>query len=477
MRTKRAIPVLLLAAAATVASGLTTAAAAPAGAHAAVAGAVAGAVGGGDPYFPRQGNGGYRVGHYSLHVSYTPSRRYLSGVATVYARVGRTALRRFDLDLRRNLHVRSVLVDGRPARFAQPKSLVQELVITPRRALPARHAFTVRVAYAGPVKHLTDPDGSPDGFMPTSDGAVVASEPQGSPTWFPVNDMPADKATYRVYVTVPKGLTAVSNGAFLGKRTANGRTTWMWNLRQPVSSYLVTATIGRFAVRQGRTPGGVPYFIAVDPTVKAQADRVLRKLPAIVDYYSRQFGAYPFGQTGAIVNNAPFMGYALETATRPVFDRPPSIETLSHELAHQWFGDDVTLRRWRHMWLNEGFAEWASWLWDGHRGATTPAQHLRNLMAVPASNTSEWLPPPAHPGGPKTMFAGSIYDRGAGALQALRQKVGTPTFMRILRGWVRAHAYRTGTVDEFRAYAKAVSHRNLDHLFYEWLDKRGKPSA
>jgi aminopeptidase N len=288
--------------------------------------------------------------------------------------------------------------------------------------------------------------------------------------------MPADKATYRVYVTVPKGLTAVSNGAFLGKRTANGRTTWKWNLTKPVSSYLITATIGKFAVRQGRTPAGVPYFIAVDPTVKAAADPVLKKLPAIVDYYTRKFGKYPFGQAGAIVDNAPFVGYALETATRPVFDRAPSIETLSHELAHQWFGDDVTLRRWRHIWLNEGFAEWASWLWDGHRGATTPAQHLRNLMAVPASNTDEWLPPPAHPGGPKTLFAGSIYDRGAGALQALRQKVGTPTFMRILRGWVRAHAYGTATVAQFRAYAEAVSHRNLDHLFYEWLDKKGKPT-
>jgi aminopeptidase N len=469
MRTKRSVLTILLAAIATILSGLT---AAPAVARS----ASVGAVGGGDPYFPRQGNGGYQVGHYRLHVWYTPSSHHLSGVATITARVGRRALSRFDLDLRRNLHVRSVLVDGHAARFSQPKSLVQELVITPRHALPARHAFSVRVVYGGTAKHVTDPDGSPDGFITTSDGAFVASEPQGSPTWFPVNDMPADKATYRVYVTVPKGLTAVSNGAYLGQSTAGGRTTWKWNLTKPVSSYLVTATIGKFAVRQGRTPGGVPYFIAVDPTVKAQADPVLKKLPAIVDFYTRKFGRYPFGQAGAIVDNAPFVGYALETATRPVFDRAPSIETLSHELAHQWFGDEVTVRRWRHIWLNEGFAEWGSWLWDGHRGATTPAQHLRNLMAVPASNTSEWLPPPAHPGGPKQMFAGSIYDRGAGALQALRQRVGTPTFMRILRGWLRAHAYRTATVAQFRAYAEHVSHRDLDALFFQWLDKKGKPT-
>src|SRR3954471_14640683 len=108
MRTKRAIPVLLPAAAAPVASGLP---AAPALARA----ASVGAVGGGDPYYPRQGNGGYQVGHYSLRVSYTPSSHHLSGVAGIWARVGPTALRRFDLDLRRNLRVRSVVVDGQAA--------------------------------------------------------------------------------------------------------------------------------------------------------------------------------------------------------------------------------------------------------------------------------------------------------------------------------------------------------------------------
>src|SRR4051812_8384212 len=142
MRTKRTIPVLLLAAAATVASGLT---AAPAVAR----GAAAGAVGGGDPYFPRQGNGGYHGGHHGPPLSYTPSSHHLAGVAAISARVGRRALRRFDLDLRRNLRVHSVLVDGRVARFAQPKSLVQELVITPRLALKARHRFTVSVVYSG----------------------------------------------------------------------------------------------------------------------------------------------------------------------------------------------------------------------------------------------------------------------------------------------------------------------------------------
>ena len=469
MRTKSATSILLTAAAATVLGGLTAA-------PALAAGATPGAIGGGDPYFPRQGNGGYDVSSYDLHIAYRPAGHQLSGRAIISARATQ-ALSRFDLDLRRNLRVESVRVNGHKAHFSQPKSLVQELVIRPAHAIAKGRHFKVAVTYAGTAQHVTDPDGSADGFITTNDGAFVASEPQGSPTWFPVNDEPSDKATYAVTVTVPKGLTAVSNGAFLGQRTAGSSTTWSWRLNRPVSSYLVTATIGKFDLRQGRTPGGVPYLIAVDPTVAQQANPVLAKLPAIVDFFSRQFGKYPFGQAGAIVDNAPSVGYALETATRPLFDRPPSIQTLSHELAHQWFGDDVTLRHWRDIWLNEGFAEWSSWRWDGHRGALTTRQHLKDLLAIPASNTSEWLPPPAHPGGADKIFSNSVYDRGAGALEALREKVGNATFLKILRGWLHAHAYRTGTVGQFRAYAQRVAHRDLSHLFYEWLDKKGKPSA
>jgi aminopeptidase N len=468
MRRKHPKVVLAAAAALFTLAGAAPAVAAPTG--------TPGAGGGGDPYFPRQGNGGYRVSHYRLGISYTPGTRRLSGTARIYARTTQ-ALSRFDLDLRRNLHVRSVKVDGRSAHFAQPRSKVQELVITPRHALRKHHRFVVDVVYAGTARHVTDPDGSPDGFITTKDGAFVASEPQGSPSWFPVNDIPTDKATYRVYINVPNGLTAVSNGAFLGPARAGARTTWKWQLTKPVSSYLVTATIGRFDVHRGRTPAGIPYFIAIDPTVSAKAEPVMSKLPAVVDYFSRKYGRYPFGQTGGIVDNAPSVGYALETATRPVFDSPPDVATLSHELAHQWFGDDVTLRHWRDIWLNEGFAEFSSWLWDEHTGVKTARQHLKELLAIPASNTSEWLPPPAHPGDAAGIFSGSVYDRGAGTLQALRQKVGSATFFTILRGWLRAHPYGNATVPQFRAYAEKVSHRDLGHFFYEWLDKNGKPSA
>lgn len=435
--------------------------------------AARGSIGAGDPYFPYQGNGGYNVSHYRLWIRYTPAGHKLRGVATIEARA-KQRLSRFDLDLRRNMKVSAVSVNGRIAAHAQPRANKQELVITPPVALRRGHRFRVVVRYSGVAAPMHDPDGSLDGWIPTKDGAFVADEPQGAPTWFPVNDSPRDKATYTVSVNVPKGLVAVSNGKLQRHRTAGRRTTWRWALTRPVSSYLVTAAVGRYDVSAGTTKSGIPYFIAIDPTVAARSAYVPRALPRILDYFTRKFGAYPFGQSGAIIDNAPSVGYALETATRPIFDHAPDQLTLAHELAHQWYGDTVTLKRWRDIWVNEGFAEFSSWLWDEHTGGTTGRQHLRQLLAVPASDGG-WNPPPANPGSAARLFANSVYDRGAGTLQALREKVGNRMFFVIMRGWLATHRYRTATTSQFTRYASAVTRRDLSHFFHRWLYRRGKP--
>jgi aminopeptidase N len=433
-----------------------------------------GAAGAGDPYFPQQGNGGYDVSSYRLAVDYRPATHHLDGRATVAARATQ-ALSRFDLDLRPWMRVRAVSVDGRPASFVQAAGS-QEVVITPSRPLWPGRRFEVAVSYGGTAQPVTDPDGSLDGWTPTSDGAFVAGEPQGSPSWFPCNDTPTDKATFAVSITVPAGVTAMSNGRFLGVRTAGGLSTWRWRLDRPIPTYLVTATLGRFDVSRGRTPAGVPYLNAVDPTQAEDAAPVLALLPAIVDFFTRTYGPYPFDSAGAIVDNAPQVGYALETATRPVFDSAPDEATLAHEMAHQWYGDDVTLQRWRDIWLNEGFAEFSTWLWAEHHGGPSAAERLQELLAEPA-DSGDFDPPPADPGGADMIFSGSVYERGAGALQALREKVGDRTFFRIMRGWLRVHAYGNATVPQFVDYAGKVSHTDLTHFFDVWLYQEGKPAS
>jgi aminopeptidase N len=430
-----------------------------------------GAAGAGDPYFPQQGNGGYDVRHYAVHLSYAPATRRLVGDVTITA-LATQALSRFDLDLR-GLAVRSVTVNGATAAHAHHG---QELVVTPAHGLPAGTTFAVRVRYAGVPQVVTDPDGSIEGWVPTKDGAFVVGEPQGTPAWLPCNDTPTDKATYDFHVTVPKGLTAIANGDLVGQATAHGRTTWHWRERQPMATYLATVTSGVFDVRTGRTRGGVPYLLAADPKLASPAKHALAKTPAIVDYFSSVYGPYPFSSAGGVVDDAPDVGYSLENQTKPQYAYAPDELTVAHELAHQWFGDDVTLARWRGIWLNEGFAEFSSWLWSEHTGQTSAQQFFQRWYAKPATSWV-WTPPPGNPGDAADIFAGSVYERGAMTLQALRVKLGDRTFFRLLRHWLAAHRYGNGTVRQFIALAERESGRDLGHFFDVWLFRPAKPTS
>jgi aminopeptidase N len=218
--------------------------------------------------------------------------------------------------------------------------------------------------------------------------------------------------------------------------------------------------------------------VAVDPTESRRATAVLAKIPAMLGFYSRSFGDYPFGETGAIVDHAPSVGYALETQTRPLFDGAPDRLTLAHELSHQWFGDAVTLARWPEIWLNEGFATWAEWRWSQHSGGPGTASVFDPLYATSRDDTGFWNPPPADPGKPANLFDGTIYVRGAMTLEALRQRVGGATFFRILRAWLTRHLYGNASTSQFIQLAEQKSGMELSGFLRAWLYRpiqQGKP--
>ncbi|MFF5945986.1 M1 family metallopeptidase, partial [Streptomyces althioticus] len=316
-----------------------------------------------DPYFPRAGNGGYDVDHYALTLDYTPATRRLTGTAVITARATKD-LSAFDLDLS-GLRVDSVGVDGRDARFNRAG---QKLTVRPHDDLREGHTFRTTVRYSGVPRTLTDPDGSEEGWLPTADGALGLGEPVGSMAWFPGNDHPSDKATYDITVTVPQGLQAVSNGELASQSTHGGRTAYHWHTAEPMAGYVATVAIGHFVVTRTEGPGGLPVLTAVDPGQVRASAAVLAQLPGIVKWEEDTFGPYPFSSVGAIIARPGAAGYALETQNRPVFPGAPETGTLVHELAHQWYGDSVTPKSWRDMWLNEGFATYAQWLWQEDHG-------------------------------------------------------------------------------------------------------------
>ncbi|MHB1138156.1 MAG: M1 family metallopeptidase [Microthrixaceae bacterium] len=448
-------------------SGLVAACAPPPGP------AVVGTASGRDPYFPAAGNGGYEVADYDLTLDYTPSTLALSATAVVTANAQAT-LSRFNLDLR-GLEVTSVEVNGAPATYSHADG---ELQITPASPLPKGAEFRTTIVYGGTTGQPEDNTGALYGWVSFADGAFVANEPEGASTWYPVNDVPYDKATYSFTVTVPDGTTVVANGDLVEQTSAGGLSTFQWRADDPMASYLSMAASGNYTLTTTTTPSGLPIINAVDddltPTQKTTAATRLALQPEMIEFFEGLFGPYPFSSFGAVIDDDTAAGYALENQTRPIYSGVPSESTIAHELAHQWYGNKITPKQWKDIWLNEGFATYAQWLWGEHRGGVTVQARFEGLMARPADHAF-WTVPPADPG-PLDLFAGATYDRGAAFLQVLRATVGDPTFGSILQQWAARPASVAVTTADLLKLSETVSGQQLDDLFDAWLYQPTKPA-
>jgi aminopeptidase N len=450
---------------------------APAGAS---PGGTPGAAGAGDPYFPLDGNGGYDVKHYDLDIKYTPETDVLDGVATIRSRATQN-LSAFNLDFQ-GLTIRSLTVDGRPARWTRNGG---ELTVTPRRTLHKGTAFVTKVVYDGIPQVIVDPNLGDAGVFHTDDGVVIVGQPDVAATWFPANDHPIDKASFTIAVTVPKGLEAVSNGALVHRSTKRGWTTWTWDAPEPMATYLATATVGEYDLTSYRA-NGIKFWDALDPklpksTYDIAAGSFARE-PEILRFLSERFGPYPFKTSGGIVDNSNEFGFALENQTRPIY-APGFFRSarggdgvVVHELAHQWYGDSLALARWQDIWLNEAFASYAEWMWSEDQGLGTAQEIFDYYYNRYPATSSFWTLKIGDPG-PEHLFDGPVYDRGAMTMHALRLAVGDRAFYRILKTWAQSRSGGNVTTPQFIAHAEKISGRQLDDLFTTWLFTPSKPAA
>ncbi|MBO0867030.1 MAG: M1 family metallopeptidase [Micromonosporaceae bacterium] len=428
-----------------------------------------------DRLFPELGDGGYDATHYAITVGYTSSGKAITGDAVVTATATQD-LSNFALDLRA-LTVSSVTVDGRPARFSRAGD---KLVVTPATGIPLGATFATHIVYGGVPKTYEAPGLGTEGFHSyAGQQAIAQGEPHVAASWYPVDDRPGDKATYDIAITAPVADVALAGGVLTAKTPASGgRQTWHWTESAPMASYLAFVAIGRYRLHTS-THNGRPVLVAVASSLPTSVDRVLAQTPRITDFLASQFGPYPFDAEGGIVHDDPVFGFALENQTRPVYsaaffrNTSTSYQTsvIAHELAHQWYGDSVSLAQWQDIWLNEGFATYAMWLWTEHQGGASPLQTFTQLY------NSGKLPKEA-PGrlDRRHIFDNTPYNRGAATLEALRISIGDAAFFQTIRAWAAQHRYGNGTTDEFIALAAQISGKNLVPLFTAWLDTATRPA-
>ncbi|MET8689759.1 M1 family metallopeptidase [Streptomyces sp. NPDC004732] len=428
-----------------------------------------------DPYFPKQGNGGYDVAHYDLTLGYDPEARHLTGTADITARATKN-LSSFNLDLK-GLDVSGITVEGKAARFQRAG---QELRVRPAHDLDRGETFRATVRYSGTPETITDEDGSKEGWLKTADGAVALGEPNGSMSWFPGNHHPSDKASYDIQVTVPKGLKAVSNGELTRESTKNGRTTFAWHSAEPMASYLATVAIGDYELKTSTTESGLPVINAVAPDEAKASKKVLAKIPDIIEWEEYNFGPYPFSSTGATVLRKEEAKYALETQNRPTYPGAPETGLVVHEMAHQWFGNSVTPKTWRDMWLNEGFATYAEWLYEEDNGGDSAQETFDALYEDDEDNEAVWAFPPAKPTSAEHISDSPVYERGGMIIHKIRKAVGDDTFYDIVQGWTKTYRHKNADTKDFTEYVEEHAgsegaRKKVAAIWGDWLYGEGKP--
>jgi aminopeptidase N len=426
---------------------------------------VVGEPGVGDPYFPDLGNGGYDVASYHIDLQWLADEGAIDATTAIEL-TPTVALDTFNLDLV-GLDVTSVTVAGEPAPFTRAG---RELTIDPAPVLPPGVAVTVAVAYRGlpePLPLGSDVFGA--GWQTDGREAYVVSEPAGAATWFPSNDHPTDKALFSFELTVPADQVAVANGVLVEERIEpDGRRTWRWQASDPMATYLASMVVGDLVIERGAAPTGLALRDAYPPRFAADARALFARTGEMVATFEEWFGPYPFEVYGHVVVDG-VLGYALENQTLSLFGTDllgtggAGERTVAHELAHQWFGNAVSPASWRDIWLNEGFATYAEWIWF-EEAYGQPIER----SAERAYEVADFGVAPGDPGS-EELFQPTVYVRGGLALHALSVAMGDEAFRALLREWLARFGDSSASTADLRALAEELSGQDLGPVFDAWV--------
>ena len=421
----------------------------------------------GDRLFDELGNPGIDVVDMDVELSYDLADDTLAGSVTLT--IDPTEDRpQFTLDSAGPV-VSAVSVDGVDTPFSAEN---RELRITPADGITTGEQIVVKVDYTAAPDPGSSPSGLPSGWFHTEAGSYVLNEPDGARSWLPSNDHPSDKSTWTFSITVPTGTTAIANGELVSTTPSADGDTWVWRQDDPMATYLIQVLTGDYEIVEGTGPHGLPLTSVVLRADRQKMQPYLDTIDDQIAFYETVFGPYPLRSYGIAMTDS-FGGLAMETQGRSTFSREDFSGSdgfveellLSHELAHQWFGDAVTLADWQDIWLNESFATYGEWLWLDHQG-------LQSLDGAAADALHGRRTQPGRPTGAPTagdMFGFNSYEGGAVVLEALRRTVGDDAFFEILQRWVADHEGTSQRTSAFIALAEDVSGQDLTELFDDWL--------
>jgi aminopeptidase N len=364
-------------------------------------------------------------------------------------------------------NIADVLLDGQPVAYTR---FEDKLINEPGLPFTEGQTFTISITYVG------DPVERPSRFVGfaasvgmsfvDSESIYVLSEPDGARYWFPNNDHPRDKATYRFEIMVPAGLTAVANGLLIEQIENETTSTFIWEHNFPMASYLATVVVGKFERQEAVSPDGVLLRHYVNEEAQTEFAAATAELGEAIDWMSDLFGPYPYEAFGFVT--ADVSSVSLETQTMVLLaDNMIGQTTVMHELAHMWFGNWVSLDSWQQMWRNEGFATYVQLMWENRDDPEDFELAMAAIQSAVEENSDDFPlgnPPPAK------LFSFNTYFGGALFIHALRQEMGDEAFFNGLRTYFATYGGGTASDDQFREIMEAAHGQPLDAFFAQRLE-------
>jgi aminopeptidase N len=425
----------------------------------------------------------YDLSRVQLRIRFDPTNRWVEG-STLFALTSRKqGLLQVPFDLSDTLTVLSVESQGQPLLYSRDH---RRLLVTLSQPLANGDSTQVLVAYQGhplPFGFLGlgfDSHGGTGGPTPYPVPLVSSlSEPDGAPSWWPCKDVTSDRFTCETFFTVPDTLTVAGNGTLQETMPAGPDwTTYHWRESYPIATYLVSVAATNYVTwsdsyrsLDGATDMPVVYYAY--PEDEASARAAWARTPQMIAAFALLFGEYPFLREKYGMAEFNWIG-AMEHQTMTSYGRyylgydvPINELTVAHELAHQWWGDEVTPGDWNDIWLNEGFASYAEALWREQDGGPEAYRfHMREMER-------DYFDGPLAP--PTWLFSTTTYLKGAWVLHMLRFYLGDEAFFNGLRLYRQEFAHAPASSEGLRLALEQASAKDLTGFFRSWVYGTGMP--
>ncbi|OGU64136.1 MAG: hypothetical protein A2499_12485 [Stygiobacter sp. RIFOXYC12_FULL_38_8] len=378
----------------------------------------------------------------------------------------------------REMNVHSCALDSKPIDFKHEDGILQILL---SEIIEKNTNHTITVNYNGaPKSGLFVGKNKYRNFSAFSDNwANYASY------WFPAIDHPSDKASVTFNVSIPKGYEVICNGDLVEKSLLNlNETKYTYSMKEPVPTYCMVVGVCDFAITETKTESGIPIFYYTYPEDSLNAVNGFKRAADMVVFYEETIGSFPYSRLSLVESSTIFGG--MENSSAIFFtEKSPSFtgekdneETVAHEIAHQWFGDAVTMSDWSEVWLSEGFATYFTALYFEARDGKERFNKIMNEYMRSYRQSTNWKTPVIHQGYKKLseLLNVETYQKAAFFLHELRKKIGDKYFFNSVREYYKRFVHSNATTKDFKGIVESISGTKLDELFTNWLYYPGLPN-